>query len=946
MGCWAWSYREYLMKPIPVSTYRLQLCPNFGFHNARDIVQYLENLGVTDVYASPIFKASKGSLHGYDIVDPNQINPELGSNDDFEDFTAALKERGMGWIQDIVPNHMAVSYDNNMLVDVLENGKKSEYFNFFDIIWNHPYQSIRGRLLAPFLGKFYSECLESGEIQLEYDSNGFTVYYYDLRFPIRIESYPTILNYRLQTLKQIVGRNNPDFIKLLGILYVCRAPESEYETGERRDQTRFVKRILWELYTTNGRFKSFVDENVDIFNGRDTAADGFNLLHSLLSEQHFRLSFWKVTTEETNYRRFFNINSLISLRVEDENVFLQTHRLIFNLVEEGRITGLRIDHIDGLYDPTVYLRRLREKIKDLYLVVEKILAPEEQIPDSWAVDGTTGYEFIHRLNGIYCNSVHEREFSRLYSSFIQYKPSYPDLLYEKKKLLIDKHMSGDVDNLAHLLKRISTNDRYGIDITLNGLRRAIVEVLACFPIYRTYMSPDYSRPEDCDYVLDAVSRARARRPDLFYELDFMIRFLCLQFQDITEEDKKNRIRWVMRFQQLSGPLMAKGFEDTTLYVFNRLVSLNEVGGDPSKFGVSLNEFHEFNKMRFESHPHSLNASSTHDTKRGEDVRARINVLSEIPQEWEARIKNWNRLNRPKKTESNGSSSPDRNDEYFLYQTLVGSFPFRDAELGTYIARLKDYIVKATREAKVHTEWLKPDTVYENAFISFVENLLAGTAEDNMFLTSFLPFQRKIAYYGMLNSLSQVFVKIVSPGVADFYQGTELWDLNLVDPDNRRPVDFQERKRLLAMIREKEKVNIKELIQKLWSVYQDGGIKLFLIYRVLSARKAYRQLFERGDYLPLQVRGKLRNHVLAFARKDGHRWVVAVATRFFTVLVKEGELPFGKTVWQDTRVALPAQCPLTWTDAIDSKVVSAEKFLELGEILQDFHVSLLVGDTVG
>jgi (1->4)-alpha-D-glucan 1-alpha-D-glucosylmutase len=930
------------MNPTPVSTYRLQFSPTFGFGNARNIVQYLEDLGITDVYASPIFKATKGSSHGYDIVDPNQINPELGPNEDFEGFSADLKERGMGWIQDIVPNHMAVSYDNHMLVDVLENGEKSEFFNYFDIIWNHPYQSIKGRLLAPFLGRFYSECLESGEIQLEYNSNGFTVHYYDLRFPIRIESYSTVLGHRLHNLKQVMGRNNPDFIKLLGILYVCRAPEPDYEAGERRDQTRFVKRILWELYTTNGRFKTFVDENVDIFNGRDQASDGFNLLHSLLSEQYYRLSFWKVTTEETNYRRFFNINGLISLRVEDEDVFLQTHRLIFNLVAEGKITGLRVDHIDGLYDPTVYLRRLREKIGNLYLLVEKILAVEEQIPDSWPVNGTTGYEFINTLNGIYCESAHEKEFNRLYSSFVQYKPSYADLLYEKKKLIIDKDMSGDVDNLAHLLKRISANDRYGIDITLNGLRRAIVEVLACFPIYRTYMSPEYSRPQYWDYVVDAVSKAKSRRPDLFYELDFMLRFLCLQCQDLNDEDKKHRIRWVMRFQQLSGPLMAKGFEDTTLYVYNRLLSLNEVGGEPSRFGVSVNEFHKFNKMRFESHPHSLSAGSTHDTKRGEDVRARINVLSEIPQEWEARIKNWNRLNKPGKSKINGAAAPDRNDEYFLYQTLVGSSPFREAELQAYIPRIKDYIIKAIREAKVHTAWLKPDTAYEEAFLAFLESLLSGTAEDNPFLKSFLPFQRKIAHYGMLNSLSQVFVKMVSPGVADFYQGSELWDLNLVDPDNRRPVDYQERKRLLAMIKDEEEANISGLIRRLWSQASDGGIKLFLIYRILSARKAHRQIFEKGDYLPLQVRGKLRNHVLAFARTDGNRWGVAVATRFFTPLVKEGVYPFGEDVWQDTQVTLPPECPSAWTDAVDSKVVNAAKFLSLGKILRDFHVALLLG----
>jgi (1->4)-alpha-D-glucan 1-alpha-D-glucosylmutase len=928
---------------IPDSTYRVQFNRDFRFSDARDIIGYLADLGISHLYASPMFKARKGSPHGYDIVDPNQINPELGGKEDFEQFVAALNEQDLGWLQDIVPNHMAVAYENHMLVDVLENGERSEFFNFFDIEWDHPYQSIKGRLLAPFLGRFYSECLEGGEIRLEYDSNGFTVNYYDWRFPVRIESYATILGYRLRDLKQTMGRNNPDFIKLLGILYVARALEPAYEPGERRDQTRFVKRILWELYTTNGRIKSFVDENVEAFNGRAYDANGMNLLHSLLSEQLFRLSFWKVTTEETNYRRFFNINGLISVRIEDENVFLHNHRLIFGLAGEGKITGLRIDHIDGLYDPTAYLKRLRNRIGGLYLVVEKILGVGERLPETWDVQGTTGYEFINILNGIYCYATHEREFNRLYFSFIQSKPSYENLLRQKKKLIIDKDMSGEVDNLAHLLKKISANDRYGIDITLTGLRRAIVEILACFPIYRTYMSGDYSRSEDDTYVEEAITKAKTTRPDLFYELDFLQRFMCGRYHDSDpKEDAQNRIHWLMRFQQITGPLMAKGFEDTTLYVYNRLLSLNEVGGDPSRFGVSISEFHDFMRTRSGEHPHSMNTGSTHDTKRGEDVRARINVLSEIPQEWEARIKNWNRLNATKKTKVHGSPAPDRNDEYFLYQTLVGSYPCRPQELESYLTRLKDYFRKATREAKVHTEWLKPDTAYEDAFLSFVEGLLTGTEEENPFLKSFLPFQAKIAHYGMLNSLSQVFVKMVSPGVADFYQGTELWDLNLVDPDNRRPVDYRERIRLLAMIREGESANPSNLIKDLWSQVANGAIKQFLIFRVLSARRTRRDLFQRGEYVPLQVFGKHRNHALAFARIHDDHWAVAVATRFFTSLVLEGELPFGEEVWHDTHVVLPAGCPTDWTDAVDSKVVRSGQALFLSDLLQDFHVALMLG----
>ncbi len=494
-----------------------------AFRNAQQVLQYLMRLGISDIYASPIFKAKEGSPHGYDVVDPNEINPELGSVQDFETLTSELTRNGMGWLQDIVPNHMAVDHANKMLTDVLENGPNSQYFNFFDIEWNHPYESIKGRLLAPFLGKFYGECLENGEIQVRYDQNGFTVNYYDLQLPLKVASYATILRHRLNILKRRVGRDHPDFIKLLGILYVIRNIETEEDTSERYDQIRFIKRILWELYTTNDYIRHFLNDNLEIFNGKSNP--DYNLLDSLLSEQYFRLSFWKVTTEETNYRRFFNINGLISLRVEDDAVFAMTHQLILKLVNESKFTGLRIDHIDGLYDPTGYLQRLRRKTSDIYMIVEKILDPQEELPRVWPVQGTTGYDFINYLNGIFCNHTNRRAFKRLYCAFIQEKISYKDLVHEKKMLIIDKDMSGDVDNLAHLLKRISGNDRYGNDITLTGLRRAVVEVLAFFPVYRTYVSEEIFNENCRAHIEEAIRKAKAKRPDLIYELDYLQRFL-------------------------------------------------------------------------------------------------------------------------------------------------------------------------------------------------------------------------------------------------------------------------------------------------------------------------------------------------------------------------------------------------------------------------------------
>ena len=928
------------MMRIPVATYRIQFNPSFGFQAAKKIIPYLAELGISNIYASPIFKARKGSTHGYDVVDPNQLNPELGGVEDFEEVITELKNYGMGWIQDVIPNHMAYDSENRMLMDVLENGDSSEYFHFFYIDWNHPYESIRGKLLAPFLGRFYGESLENGEIKLRYDDRGLTINYYNLRFPLKIESYVNVFTHKLGALKRELGRDHPDFIKLLGILYVLKTLPSREEVNERYDQMRFIKRMLWELYTKNPEIKKFIDENIVTFNGRRGNPESFNLLDNLLSEQLFRLSFWKVATEEINYRRFFNINGLISLRVEDQDVFNHIHSLIFKLVKEGKISGLRIDHIDGLYNPTDYLNKLREKAGEMYIIVEKILDLEEELPSFWPVQGTTGYDFLNYVNGIFCKSTNQRKFDKIYSRFTGFKTSYDDLVCEEKRLIIGKHMAGDVDNLAHLMKRISGGYRHGSDITLYGLKRGIVEVMAQFSVYRTYISNETLREEDQWHIKEAVKKAIQRIPGLLYELNFIQEFLLLKFRDyLTEEEKKQLIHFVMRFQQFTGPLMAKGFEDTVLYVYNRLLSLNEVGGNPNKFGISLEKFHSFNKKRADLWPYSLNTTSTHDTKRGEDVRARINVLSEMPQEWENNIKKWGKINRRKKRAVNGINVPDRNDEYFLYQTLIGAFPFYQSEYPAFIERVKNYIIKAVREAKVHTAWLKPDTDYEDAFVSFVEEILQ-LSESNQFLGEFLPFQKKVAHYGIFNSLSQTLIKITSPGVPDFYQGTKLWDLNLVDPDNRRPVDFEKRRAFLLDIKDRAQADILSLITELFSTKEDGRLKLFLIYRVLGARKKKAEVFQKGTYLPIEVGGRYKDHVVAFARNYGNTWAITITPRFLTTLIKEGELPLGQQVWDNTYVTLPEGVTL-WKDAITAQVIKGQGTLLIGEVLKHFPVTLLV-----
>jgi (1->4)-alpha-D-glucan 1-alpha-D-glucosylmutase len=928
---------------IPVATYRIQFTPGFGFKKAHEIVPYLSELGISDIYASPVFKAKRGSPHGYDVVDMNQLNPDLGSEDDFDALADNLKKSDIGWVQDIVPNHMAFDGENKMLTDVLEHGSFSGYHDFFDIEWDHAYESLRNRLLAPFLGRLYSESLDAREIVLQYNEDGFSINYYSLKLPVKIESYTMVLTHRFNVLRKTLGAEHPDFIKLLGILYSLKnLPLTKEEKTERYRHVQFIKRILWELYTKNDNIKQLLNDNIEIFNGGKAPEEDLSLLDNLHSEQLFRLSFWKVATEEINYRRFFNINGLISLRMEDDRVFHFTHGLIFDLIEKKRITGLRIDHIDGLYDPTAYLRKLREKADNIYLVVEKILQRNEDIHALWPVQGTTGYDYLNYLNGIFCDVKNGRRFNKIYYTFTGFKTSYEAILYEKKKLVIEKDMTGDVDNLAHLLKRISSRDRYGSDITLYGLKRAIIEFLSLLPVYRTYISSEVPDKTDSYYITETMNKAREMNPGLLYELHFIEQFLLLRFSDpLSEDEKKERLHFVMRFQQFSGPLMAKGFEDTTLYIYNRLLSLNEVGGNPETFGVSLKEFHTFQRKRARKQPYSMNSTSTHDTKRGEDIKARINVLSEKPELWESHIKKWSALNRKIKKIIKGIAIPDKNDEYFLYQTLIGALPFNPEEHENFKGRLKEYVIKAVREAKVHTAWLKPDIDYEENFISFIESIL-NPAGQNQFLKEFTAFQKMVSYFGIFNSLSQTLIKITSPGTPDFYQGTEIWDLNLVDPDNRRPVDFQMRMTYLQDIKKRLSGDTLQFIRDLFSTKEDGRIKLFLIYRALTVRHTNRTLFEKGAYIPLKTEGRYRDSIVAFARERKPFWSLTITPRFLTRVIENGQYPFGREVWDDTHIILPDDAPSEWYEEISGTTVESKQTLHAGDALKHFSCALLTG----
>jgi (1->4)-alpha-D-glucan 1-alpha-D-glucosylmutase len=935
---------------IPAATYRIQFNRAFDFGKATEIISYLAGLGISDLYASPIFKAKRGSLHGYDGVDPNRLNPELGKSSDLEALSAELKKYKMGWIQDIVPNHLAFDYENTMLMDVLENGQDSEYYVFFDIDWDHWQDNLNGRVLAPFLGKYYGESLEAGEILLEFGAPGFTVNYFDVTLPLKIESYFRLLARPWSQIKTKLRETHPDAIKFREILQILKKRPAGEEKRQRCDRIKTAKNDLWQLYNENREVKKAVDASIRRFNGRKGDLRSYEAIDDLLSEQLYALSFWRTAGDEVNYRRFFHLNDLICLKTENDTVFNHIHTLIFKLIEKEIITGLRIDHIDGLYDPARYLKKLREKTGDVYICVEKILGFNEELAGSWPVQGTTGYDFMNVLNGVFCQKENDETFSKIYWWLIGHKSVYGDILYESKKHVVENHMRGDLNNLVNLVKKISAGNRYGKDLTFHRLKSALKEILVRFPVYRSYETTEDADETARTYIRSAVEAAKQHHPELEHELGFLQKLLLLDFESDSSDhktarqshEKDQRIQFLMKFQQITAPLMAKGFEDTALYVYNRLLSLNEVGGRPDEFGLSLEAFHEFQQRRAIYWPNSLNATSTHDTKRGEDTRARINVLSELPGEWKKMLDVWGKWNRGKKETVKGVDVPDKNEEYFIYQTLIGAFPFDRSRYPFFVERMKEHAVKALREAKIHTSWHHPNSDYEKACVSFIDKIL-NLSGDDRFLTEFLPFFRKVSFYGIFNSLSQVLVKITSPGIPDFYQGSELWDFNLVDPDNRRPVDFEKRKMFLKAICGRNPCRSGELLSDLLRERENGKIKLFLTYIALKARKENPEIFLTQNYIPLKVIGSFKEHIIAFARPHKQRWGITIAPRLLVALTGENQYPLGEGIWRDTQVILPEGAPPVWKNIITSEIFKNGSFLSIGRTLHRFPVALLMSE---
>jgi len=1014
--------RETLQaRRVPLATYRLQFNRNFTFRDARELIPYLDALGISDCYASPVLQACTGSNHGYDICDHSRLNPELGGERDFDAFSAALRERGMGLILDAVPNHMGIAEARNAWwMDVLENGPSSVYASFFDIDWDPVNPDLENKVLLPLLEDQYGRVLEAGKIRLVCEEGAFFLAYYQIKLPVSPCTYSAILEFRLADLTRALGEDHEHLRELRSILTALRYLPGRTEASpakvvERNREKEVIKRRLAALATASAEVKSALDAALQAFNGTPGDPHSFDLLDDLIDRQAYRPAFWRVATEEVNYRRFFDINELAAIRMELPEVFRATHQLLFRLLAEGKASGLRIDHPDGLRDPAGYFRQLQESYVlarvltalregeapaepfgsagaspsqpraerepenlarevaahvaihfgrgqgsspgnpwPLYVVAEKILSEGERLPQDWAVDGTTGYDFLNFVNGLFVAGDSWEAFDRLYRS-IAGAVDYPQLVNATKKMIMLVGMASEINALAHQLDRIAERNRRYRDFTLNSLTFALREVIACLGVYRTYITgPGAIAPRDQRFLEAAVEEAKKRNPRTPEAVfDFILDALLLRcVGDFPEMDRPKLVEWALKVQQLTGPIMAKGVEDTVFYTYNRLVSLNEVGGAPDRFGVPVAAFHRQNSERLLRWPHSLLATSTHDTKRSEDVRARLNVLSEMPQEWQTALRRWTQLNASRKAVVEGQPAPDANDEYLLYQTLLGVWPIEPVT-GEMLGRLRDrltaYMLKATREAKVHTSWVNPNEEYDAAVREFIARVLPDTPDDP-FLKELLLLQQRVAFFGYFNALSQVLLKLTCPGVPDVYQGTELWDLSLVDPDNRRPVDYRHRRELLAELHgtiDKGGTDLTRLCQELLTTISDGRIKLYLICRTLNYRRSCGPLFARGAYLPLEAVGARREHVCAFGRSLGSQAVIVVVPRLVLQLADGNQKPpLGPETWEDTLLGLPQRlASQTYRNLFTGEVLRVEDHeglpgLPLAAVLNQFPVALL------
>jgi (1->4)-alpha-D-glucan 1-alpha-D-glucosylmutase len=1022
---------------IPRATYRFQFNSDFTLDDAAELVPYLAALGISHVYASPLFVARAGSTHGYDVCDPTRISRAVGGEEALDRLAGRLAEHGMSLLLDIVPNHMGINDPcNQWWLDVLENGPSSLYAPFFDISWEPSKPELAGRVLLPVLEDQYGAVLEAGKLKLSFSDGGFWVEYYDNRYPVAPGAYGPILEEWVRRLREDTGgeaesaRGSAEQVEtaalelesvITAVGYLPgRGEQSDERRRERAREKEIIKRRLATVWGSGAAFNA-LQATLAHFNGTPGDPASFDPLDALLESQAYRLAFWRVAGEEINYRRFFDIRDLAALRVEDPRVFDATHALALRLLAAGKVSGLRIDHPDGLFHPADYFRRLQEGYLlavaaqraegngadaeagrgpdgtdaasagaptgevirawldseitraaageahaqwPLYVVAEKILSDTEPLPWDWAVDGTTGYDFLASANAVLVDRESENDFTRLYAEFTGEDPDFEALTVRTQRLIMREALASEINELSHSLERVAERNRHTRDFTLNILRDAIRSLVASLPVYRTYIDPASGQvsARDRHYIAEAIDRAQALSPYIDASVfRFLQETLLLEnHARFRGEDRPALAHWVMKLQQVTGPVMAKGVEDTAFYRYNRLVSLNEVGGHPSLFGIDPEQFHKDNLRRLNHWPHSMLTTSTHDNKRSEDARARINVLSELPAEWGQALLEWSALNVARKSRraETGELMPDRNDEYLLYQILLGAWPLaenpqpgsewgpllppgEDARYAAFIERIGQYVNKAIKEAKVHGSWINPDAAYDGAAQEFVAALLAPGPE-NRFLPAFAPFARRVAFLGQINALSQVALKLTSPGMPDLYQGNELWDFSLVDPDNRRPVDYARRRALLDELatRGEGPAVARELLAR----SHDGRIKLFVTARLLALRREREALFRDSDYTPLEVRGPAARHAIAFARRAGETVLVVIAPRLPAALLRdETKWPVGAEPWGETEVDLPDGWQgRTFSDALTgAQHVSVDGRLRLRDALAALPVAALV-----
>jgi (1->4)-alpha-D-glucan 1-alpha-D-glucosylmutase len=976
----------------PVSTYRLQFHKAFRFEDARRLVPYLHQLGVSHCYSSPILKARSGSNHGYDIIDHNQLNPEIGTEEELRQLVAELKAHGMGLIVDTVPNHMGVGHGTNpWWQDVLQNGRTSRYADFFDIDWEPIKPELRNKVLIPILGEPYGEDLEKGNIKLVFENSRFAVRYFDKVLPVDPQTIPLIFEAKNEGENPTLERSDSavaefrSLLEVLGNLSPSNTTEAEKVAARRREAPALLER-LGRLAEESGEIRREIEKAVEAINGTSLDAHSFDALHRLLEAQVYRLAFWRVSGEEINYRRFFDINDLVGLRMEDPRVFAETHKLFRRLLANGLISGIRIDHPDGLLNPAQYFTRLQmlytasqcigtepqvplgengiemslqnvygarnRVLCPLYVVIEKILETGERLPEEWPVDGTVGYEFANLVNGILIDNDNERAFTNIYHRVIGGSVSIEKLIYESKKRIMHRALASEVSVLTHLLNEISSQNRRARDFTRTVLRDAIRETIACFPVYRTYIDERGNVQErDRRYIDQAIYRAKIRNGNLAAAVfDFLRSILLLEGNDsdLMIHGYRKQLYFTLKFQQLTGPVMAKGLEDTACYVYNRFVSVNEVGGSPADFGVPIEEFHTANEMRAEQWPNSMLGTSTHDTKRSEDVRARLDVLSEMPGNWATQVMKWRRVNRSRKAQlSDGRLVPDDNEEYLLYQTIVGAWPMRmdtEDERFEFVRRIQQYMEKAVHEAKVNVSWLNQNPEYVAGLNTFIDRILAPRYRGriNFFRDSVQKLLAPLVYFGAMNSLTQTVLKLTCPGVPDVYQGQELFDFSLVDPDNRRPVDFDLRHRdIRELLARAESGDLIELCQELLRSYRDGRIKMWVTMRTLNLRQSRKEVFRSGSYMPLQVKHGKDEHVVSFARIQGNQSVIVAGPRLSCTLMKGNLEPPIAGAWSDSELMLPPEANGRHLQNIfTGEILRAREGLLCRELFAHFPVAVL------